>query len=619
MLPRLGQLVQTRPLLLQLLSDRLSLGMHVRLDRLPQQQLEQRDRSLGAQLQLTVDDVQVRHLHLGEHQNVPLRGIRVTRNPQQVRQNVRGNVIPRSRSLQQRGRLLPRLDRIEFLESRQRLIESTSLVPQHRRVQHRVVQLLHGTERRPARGSQHEGLSLRRRLIHQDLMLLRGPLHRVGRNDATRIGAGRVTRVPRLEPLQHPLELLVDPEELVRDVLAGERPQLITSHVQEVRQQHLTRIRITDLQSLLQSFDHIVQHLVGDRIEVPTTHLLDEVGPNRCRLRRNRGITGREPVRQDRQLCLLVSTSSNVHGRPALLIRRRTQQRPPHPQIHERICRQMHLGLVDDLVTVIVPANRLEHRRGHHQHEVRLRPRQLLVHQRNHQRVGASLVLGVTDEQDGGSTHQEHLCGGRTLSVQRTLPERASQNLVHALHSLAELLAVSILASLVRLLLEIRHQPEQYLALVDHRAQVRDLLRRTLAAIHPLQERDLLPHPLQVILQDLRHLSERPQNLVPCHLRIIRGGDHERPVRPRTCLLRLCSRNLESSIAHLLDTHRANRILGGLLLVQLHHCGAECLRLARIKIRPRLLRGRRKLVELLPAQHILRLHVIRLADRIPSG
>ena len=383
------------------------------------------------------------------------------------------------------------------MESRQRLIESTSLVPQHRRVQHRVVQLLHGTERRPARGSQHEGLSLRRRLIHQDSMLLRGPLHRVAQNDVTWLGACRVTRVPRLEPLQHPLELLVDPEELVRDVLTGERPQLIPRHVQEVGQQHLTRIRITDLQRLLQSFNHIVQHPVGDHIEVPIPQLLDERGLNRCRLRRNRGITGREPVRQDRQLCLLVSTSSNVHGRPALLIRRRTQQRATSPQIHERFRRQMHLGLVDDLVTVIIPANRLEHRRGHHQHEVRLRPRQLLVHQRNHQRVGASLVLGVTDEQDGGGTHQEHLCGRRRLlSVQLTLPERAPQNLVHALHSLAELHAVSRLASLVRLGLKISHQPEQYLALVDHRAQVRDLLRRTLAAIHPLQERDLLLHPL---------------------------------------------------------------------------------------------------------------------------
>ena len=45
-LPRSGQLVQTRPLRLQLRSDHRSLVMHVRLDRLPQQQLEQRDRSL---------------------------------------------------------------------------------------------------------------------------------------------------------------------------------------------------------------------------------------------------------------------------------------------------------------------------------------------------------------------------------------------------------------------------------------------------------------------------------------------------------------------------------------------------------------------------------------------
>ena len=450
-------------------------------------------------------------------------------------------------------------------------------------------------------------------------MLLRGPLHRVGRNDATRVGAGRVTRVPRLEPLQHPLELLVDPEELVRDVLTGERPQLIPRHVQEVRQQHLTRLRITDLQSLLQSFNHIVQYLVGDRIEVPTTHLLDEVGLNRCRLRRNRGITGREPVRQDRQLCLLVSTSSNVHCRPSLLIRRSTQQRSPRPQIHERFRRQMHLGLVDDLVTVIVPANRLEHRRGHHQHEVRLRPRQLLVHQRNPQRVGASLVLGVTDEQDGGSTHQVHLCGGRGLSVQRTLPERAPQNLVHALHSLAELRAVSRLTSRVRLLLEISHQPEQYFTLLDHRAQVRDLLRRTIQAILPLQERDLLLHPLQVLLQDLRHLSERPHHLIASHLGVIRGSDHERPISPRTCLQCLCSSNLESRILHLLDTHRANRILGGLLLSHLLQRGTEHLRLARIKIRPRLLRGRRKLVELLTAQHLLRRRVFRLTNRIPSG
>ena len=450
-------------------------------------------------------------------------------------------------------------------------------------------------------------------------MLLRGPLHRVGLNDAARTGAGRVTRVPRLEPLQHPLELLVDPEELVRDVLAGERPQLVPRHIQEVRQQHLTRLRITDLQRLFQAFNHIVQHLVGDRMEIPTTHLLDEVGLNRCRLRRNRVVRGREPIRQDRQLRLLVSTSSNVHGRPALLIRRRTQQRSPHPQIHERFRRQMHLGLVDDLVTVIVPANRLEHRRGHHQHEVRLRPRQLLVHQRDHQRVGASLVLGVTDEQDGGSTHQEHTCGGRSLSAQLTLPERAPQNLVHALHSLAELRAVSILASLVCLLLEISHQPEQYFTLLDHRAQVRDLLRRTIAAIHPLQERDLLLHPLQVLLQDLRHLSERPQNLVPCHLRIIRGSDHERPISPRACLPCLSSRNLESRITHLIDTHRANRIRGGLLLFQLLQRGTEHLRLARIKIRPRLLRGRRKLVELLAAQHLLRRRVFRLTNRIPSG
>ena len=106
-LPRSGQLLQTPPLILQLLSDHLSLVMHIRLDRLPQQQLEQRDRPLGPHLQLTIDDVQVRHLHLGEHQNVPLRGLRVARNPQQVRQNVRGNVIPRSRRLQQRGRPIP--------------------------------------------------------------------------------------------------------------------------------------------------------------------------------------------------------------------------------------------------------------------------------------------------------------------------------------------------------------------------------------------------------------------------------------------------------------------------------------------------------------------------------
>ena len=70
---------------------------------------------------------------------------------------------------------------------------------------------------------------------------------------------------------------------------------------------------------------------------------------------------------------------------------------------------------------------------------------------------------------------------------------------------------------------------------------------------------------------------------------------------------------------HLLDTHRANRILGGLLLFQLLQRGTEHLRLARREVRPRLLRGRWKLVELLPRQHVFRLHILRLTNRIPSG
>ena len=555
---RLGQLVQSRPLGLQLRRYHLGVVVPVLVHRLPQQQLQHRDR-LVAHPRPTIHHGDVRHRHVGDRCDAPRRGILLAHHALQPVDHLLGDQVTRTSGLQFRlGNTLGQRF-VRLLQIPQRIRHRRIPGTHHIRHVRRVVQLLEHAEQRPALGLLRQGLPLcGRGLLHDCPRLagLRDHPHQIRVHHLVR--HRQIPRVPRLEPLQRPVVGVVQPEQLVARSRQRHLPELVPAQVHHVRQQLRAGVHVAQSQVLPQPLEDREQHQPIDLPHVPGLDRIDQVVHHLPR-RDRRGLRVRRRQRpgQDVHLVLLVVAGADVHrrdirihDRPVALHQRsvrvhplrleRAHQVPPRPQVGERRVIQDQLRLLHHLVTIEVSAERLQHRVRQLHHRIRPRPRQIGTDLRHEHLVRPGLVLRVPDE------HQRHRAPAgvhqrRVLVVLGdTLVVHHLQGTVRIPHHPAELPAALrgvVLPVLPRLPLPVPQRLQHHIRLRDH---LRDRVRR-LTLLR--QVRHLLLHPLLVRLQQAERLIEAGHHRVGPDVRRLHLRDHERPIgadtSPRRLLIRL--------------------------------------------------------------------------------